>query len=85
MAEKTIVIYDLKGKSQKEKVRITKKLYGYRDKSNYEYNYDRQGLLNKLSLKKSRKMILELESKKDLPKLISIFKELGVEVEIARI
>lgn len=85
MTEKTIVIYDLKGKSQKEKVRITKKLYGYRDKSNYEYNYDRQGLLNKLSLKKARKMILELESKKDLPKLISIFKELGVEVEIARI
>jgi len=85
MAEKTIVIYDLKGKSQKEKVRITKKLYGYRDKSNYEYSYDRQGLLNRMSLKKGRKMVLELKSKKDLPKLISIFKELGVQAEIARI
>ena len=85
MAEKTIIIYDLKGKSQKEKVRITKKLYGYRDKSNYEYSYDRQGLLNRMSLKKGRKMVLELKSKKDLPKLISIFKELGVQAEIARI
>lgn len=85
MAGKTIIIYDLKGKSQKEKVMITKKLYGYRDRSNYEYNYDRQGLLNKIALKKARKMVLELKSKKDLPKLISIFKDVGVEAEIARI
>ena len=85
MAEKTLIIYDLKGKSQKEKVRITKKLYGYRDKSNYEYSYDRQGLLNRMSLKKGRKMVLELKSKKDLPKLISIFNELNVKAEIARI
>ena len=85
MAEKIIIIYDFDGKPQKEKVRITKKLYGYRDKSNYEYSYDRQGLLNRMSLKKGRKMVLELKSKKDLPKLISIFKELGVQAEIARI
>lgn len=80
-----MVIYDLKGKSQKEKVRITKKLYGYRDKSNYEYSYDRQGLLNGMSLNKGRKMVLELKSKNDLHKLMSIFKELGVQAEIARI
>ena len=85
MAEKILIMYDLKGKSQKEKVKITKKLYGYRDKSNYEYSYDRQGLLNQIPLKKSRKMILELESKKDLPKLISILNELDVKAEIARI
>lgn len=85
MPEKIVIIYDFKDKSQKEKVRITKKLYGYRDKSNYEYSYDRQGLLNKISLKKARKMILELKSKKDLPKLISIFNELGIKAEIARI
>jgi len=85
MAGKIIIIYDLNGKSQKEKVRITKKLYGYRDKSNYEYNYDREGLLNKMALKKARKMILELKYKKDLPKLISIFNELGVKAEIAKI
>ena len=85
MAKKIIIIYDLKGKDQKEKVRITKKLYGYRDKSNYEYSYDREGLLNNIALKKGRKMVLELESKKDLPKLISIFNELGVEAEIAKI
>ena len=85
MAEKTIIIYDLKGKSQKDKVMITKKLYGYRDRSNYEYTYDRQGVLDSIPLKKARKMVLELKSKKDLPKLISIFKELGVQAEIARI
>ena len=61
MAGKIIIIYDLSDKSQKEKVRITKKLYGYRDKSNYEYDYDRLGLLNKLKLKKTRKMVLELQ------------------------
>ena len=49
MAGKIIIIYDLSDKSQKEKVRITKKLYGYRDKSNYEYDYDRLGLLNKVT------------------------------------
>ena len=85
MAEKIIIIYDLSDKSQKEKVRITKKLYGYRDKSNYEYDYDRIGLLNKLKLKKTRKMVLELESKKDLPELISILKELGVKADISKI
>jgi len=85
MVGKIIIIYDLKGKSQKEKVKITKKLYGYRDKSNYEYDYDREGLLNKITLKKARKMVLELKSKKDLPKLISIFNELNVKAEIARI
>ena len=85
MAEKTLVIYDLKGKSQKEKVKITKKLYGYRDKSNYKYSYDREGLLNKMPLKKERKMVIELKSKKDLPKLISIFNELNVKAEIVRI
>lgn len=85
MVERILIIYDFKGKSQKEKVRITKKLYGYRDKSNYEYNYDRQGLLNNLQLKKERKMVLELESKKDLPKLISILKEVGVVAEIAKV
>jgi len=85
MAGKIIIIYDLSDKSQKEKVRITKKLYGYRDKSNYEYDYDRLGLLNKLKLKKTRKMVLELQSKKDLPELISIFKELGVKTDIAKI
>ena len=85
MAEKTLVIYDLKGKSQKEKVKITKKLYGYRDKSNYKYSYDREGLLNKMPLKKERKIVIELKSKKDLPKLISIFNELNVKAEIVRI
>lgn len=85
MPKKTIIIYDLKNKSQKEKVRIIKKLYGYRDKSNYEYSYDRQGLLNKIQLKKARKMVLELKSDKDLPKLISLFKELDIKAEIARI
>lgn len=84
MTQKILLIYDLKGKSQKEKVRITKRLYGFRDKSNYEYNYDRQGLLNSIPLRKSKKIVIEVESKKDLPKLISVFHELHVDVEIAK-
>jgi NAD-dependent SIR2 family protein deacetylase len=85
MTEKIIIIYDLQNKNQKEKVMITKKLYGYRDKSNYNYDYDRQGLLNQIQYKKSKKMILELTTKKDLTKITTIFKELGVDIQIAKI
>ena len=38
-----------------------------------------------MPLKKERKMVIELKSKKDLPKLISIFNELNVKAEIVRI
>jgi len=84
MTEKIIIIYDLKGKSQKEKVKITKKLYGFRDKSNYDYTYERKGLLEKIDLEKSRKTVLHVRKKKDVPKVVALLKELQIEFDIAK-
>ncbi len=84
MAEKTIIIYDLKGKSNSERTQILRKLYGYRDKSNYDYNYERKGLLEKFDLEKSRKTVLHIKNKSDIPRVVEILKELGVEFELAK-
>ena len=39
MKKRTIILYDLKTKTQTEKVKALRMLYGYLDKSNYEYQY----------------------------------------------
>jgi len=85
MAEKTVIIYDLKGKSNSERTQIIRKLYGYRDKSNYDYTYERKGLLEKIEINKSKKIVLHVKNKKDVPKVAVIFKELQIEFEIAKI
>jgi hypothetical protein len=84
MAEKTIILYDLKEKNNSERTQILKKLYGYRDKSNYTYNYEREGLFNKIDIKKSRKTALYIKNKKDIPKVVSILNELKVEFEVSK-
>ncbi len=84
MAEKTIILYDLKGKSNSKRTQIIRKLYGYRDRSNYNYTYKREGLIKKLDLEKSRKTVLYLRNKKDVPKVVAILKELQVEFELAK-
>ena len=84
MAEKAIIIYDLKGKSNSERTQIIRKLYGYRDKSNYEYTYEREGLLERIDLEKSRKTVLHVKNKSDMAKVVGILKELQVEFELAK-
>ena len=84
MAEKTVILYDLKGKSNSERTQIIRKLYGYRDKSNYDYTYEREGLLEKIDLEKSRKTTLHVRNKKDVPRVVTILKELQIEFEIAK-
>lgn len=84
MKEKIFIIYDLKKKTQTEKVKITRRLYGYEDRSNYSYNYTRPGNLNKISYTKEKKMILHIAHQKDLPKLLKLFKELNINFEVAR-
>jgi len=84
MAEKAIILYDLKGKSNSERTQIIRKLYGYRDKSNYNYTYEREGLLEKIDLEKSRKTALHIKNKGDVPKVVTILKEFGVEFELAK-
>ena len=83
MAGKVMILYDLKGKSNSERTQILRKLYGYRDKSNYDYAYEREGLLNKINLEKSRKTVLYVKNKKDLSKVTSILKNFKIDFELA--
>lgn len=84
MTEKNIIIYDLKGKSNSERTQIIRKLYGYNDKSNYEYNYKRKGLLNKIKLDKSKKIVLRIHNKKDISKVVAILTNLKVDFELVK-
>lgn len=84
MAEKVIILYDLKGKSNSERTQIIRRLYGYQDKSNYNYTYEREGLLEKIDLEKSRKTVLYIKNKSDVPKVVRVLKEFGVEFELAK-
>jgi len=84
MNKKTIILYNLKEKSNKERTRILQKLYGYRDKSNYNYSYVRKGLFDELGVQRTRKTILEIIDEKDLAKVAEILKELKVDFEVAK-
>lgn len=85
MAEKVIILYDLKGKSNSERTQIIRKLYGYRDKSNYDYAYERGGQLEKINLEKTRKTVLQVKNKSDITKVVEILTKLQVEFELAKI
>ena len=85
MQQKTIILYDLKGKTQSEKVQALRKLYGYRDKSNYVYKYDRTGELSNIEFNKTEKMVIELKKIKDVSKVIEILNKLKIKAEVAKI
>ena len=83
MAGKVMILYDLKGKSNSERTQILRKLYGYRDKSNYDYTYERDGLLNNVDLEKSRKTVLYIKNRKDISKVSTILKNFKIDFELA--
>lgn len=85
MKSKTIILYDLQGKTQTEKVQTLRKLYGYRDRSNYNYKYDRTGELSDVGFTKQKKMVIELKDSKDLAKVIEILGKLKIKAEVAKI
>lgn len=84
MKEKILILYDLKKKTNAQRSKILQNLYGYRDKSNYKYVYERKGLLNELDFEKANKTILTLKDKKDLAKVAEILKNLKVDFEVAK-
>ena len=84
MAQKILILYDLKGKSDVQRTQIQRKLYGYRDNSNYDYSYDRIGKLTKLEIEKSKKIVLHIKNKKDVSKVTTLFNELQIKFEIAK-
>ena len=83
MKKRTIILYDLKTKTQTEKVKALGMLYGYLDKSNYEYQYKRIGGLSKIQFKKYRKMVIELKDDKNLPKVLELLNKLKIKAEVA--
>ena len=75
----------MKEKTNAQRSSILQKLYGYRDKSNYNYMYKRDGLLDKIGFEKSNGTFLKIKSKKDLAKVAEILKNLKVDFEVAKI
>ncbi|MDP2750443.1 MAG: hypothetical protein Q8O89_06440 [Nanoarchaeota archaeon] len=84
MKQKTIILYDLKGKTQSEKVQTIRKLYGYRDKSNYNYEYERTGELTNIKFNKSEKTVIVLKHEKDLAKVVEILQKAKINIEIGK-
>lgn len=77
-------MYDFKNKTQVEKVQALRKMFGYRDKSNYNYLYDRPGELAKIEFKRYQKAVIELQNDKDIAKVTGVLKKLKVEFEIVK-
>ena len=84
MKQQFIILYDLTDKKNGERARILQKLYGYRDKSNYVYSYERPGMLADIQHIKLKKTVLKLKNNDDLGKVTEILKNLKVKFEIAK-
>lgn len=84
MKKKTIILYDLKEKSNVERTRIIQKLYNHREKSNYTYAYQREGSLNRFDIEKSKKTALLIKNKNDLAKISEILQQLKVKFEVVQ-
>ncbi len=83
MKKKTLILYDLKGKNQVQKVQALRKLYGYNDASNYTYSYKRKGTLNNHKLNRERKTVITIDNEKDLAKITRTLKELNINFYLA--
>lgn len=85
MKQKTAILYTLKGKTQTEKVQILRKLYGYKDTSNYQYAYNREGELKKAKFTKEKKTVLKFDNTETAIKIAKLLKKLKIDFEIAKI
>ena len=85
MARKSIIVYDLKNKKPQEKTYITRKLFGFEDKSNNgKYTYKRKGLLKNIKHEKWNKAAILIDSKNE-EKVTKILRKFGLKVLIARL
>ena len=76
--EKVLFTYDMAGMSQRERMAVRRKLFGYTDKSNMgRYSYKREGLLSKMEYECPARCCL-LVGKKDAQKLERFFAENSV-------
>lgn len=85
MAKKSLILYDLKNKKPKEKVDITRKLFGFEDKSNNcNYTYKRKGLLKDIKHEKWNKAVILIDSQ-DEEKVVKILRKFGLRSLITRL
>ena len=83
--KKTLLLYDLKNKSNVEKTHIARSLFGYKDKSNKgKYVYERKGLLSKFKYKKWDKSAIVVNVK-DEDKVKMILKKFGLNILIMKL
>ena len=50
MKKKILILYAFENKTQVEKTQALRTMFGYRDKSNYNYQYEREGELAKIGI-----------------------------------
>ena len=85
MARKSIIVYDLKNNKSQEKTDITRKLFGFEDKSNNgNYTYKREGLLKNIKYEKWNKAAILIDSKNE-EEVAKILRKFGLKVLIARL
>jgi hypothetical protein len=82
---KTMILYDLKNKSNVEKTHIVRKLFGYTDKSNHgDYSYDRDGLISKFKHEKVDKSVI-IVNRKDEAQIKKILQKFGLNLILIRL
>jgi hypothetical protein len=85
MAKKSLLVYDLKNKKPQEKTEITRKLFGFEDKSNNgSYVYKRDGLLKGIKHEKWNKAAILIDTK-DEAKVVRILRKFGLRILITRV
>jgi hypothetical protein len=79
---KTIIAYDLTGKSPVQKTRVIRALFGYEDKSNFgKYKYTRDGLISKIPNAYQIKGAILVENKY-VPNVVRMLKKLKVKSSV---
>jgi len=80
MVKKVIITYSLK--NVKTPLKITRKIYGYTEYSNYsKYKYEREGILTNIKYEKLSRACVMIDEK-DAAKTIKEFKKLKIKMKI---
>lgn len=79
---KTVIVYDLTGKSPVQKTRVIRALFGYQDKSNFgKYKYTREGLISKIPNAYQIKGAILVENEY-VPNVVRMLKKLKVKSNV---
>ena len=83
MVKKVIIAYSLK--DVKKPLKITRKIYGYTEFSNYsKYKYERTGILSNIKYEKLFRACIMI-NEKDANEIIEEFKKLKIKMKILHV